>query len=522
MTNTLGLVGSLGAKLKHDTVETKLKKIDVEVMKKDSDVVPKYVVAAKASDIPGEWSGAAQMPKQWLQAMMDIKPVRDLAWIDPEEWKAKNDLGGQREEREEREERMNQERREEAKKKEEEEAKARKQKQAADDAAKAKADTADAEAKDDDEPAKATDTTSDSNKPEASRSPAEAGGEKDKEPQPTLKQESAEQDLTSIPDSSSASSATSTGTSTSASPKPSGPTSTDVLPTTESKSPSPSPPNAQPSGPSDTRPARMTIPEQKNAEQEAISAVKKARLSQAELKKAEDEAMKAADRAESARIGSVDYMSDEGHLGEDPRRFLIPAEYRDENTEAWGEIMYNTDNGFLLVYEKWGKFYRGYLFSGSEIPAQKKRFLENGGETLICEPIIKSGGRKVPDIFETEVEAIAVMWTGGRVYRAMITLRDPEKPGKVLLYNITGLRAKYGEVAVAKRLRAEFLMRGQEPIWAGPRTTRVSKDETAYMAFLRKYSSDISKGKRAIQIVEIKKEDGDNEFELQEEELAVL
>ncbi|KAG5768038.1 hypothetical protein H9Q72_004285 [Fusarium xylarioides] len=94
MTNSIGLVGSLGAKLAHDKVKTRLNKIDVQVVKKESDLVPNYVVAAKASDIPEKWSGATQMPKQWLQAMMDITPIRDLAWIDPEEWKANNKQGG--------------------------------------------------------------------------------------------------------------------------------------------------------------------------------------------------------------------------------------------------------------------------------------------------------------------------------------------------------------------------------------------------------------------------------------------
>ncbi|EXL64393.1 hypothetical protein FOPG_19341 [Fusarium oxysporum f. sp. conglutinans race 2 54008] len=251
----------------------------------------------------------------------------------------------------------------------------------------------------------------------------------------------------------------------------------------------------------------MMTPEQENAEQEAISAVQKARLAQAELKKAEEIAMKAVDRAKSAGVKSVDYTSDEGHLKEDPRKFLIPAEYRDENTEAWGQIMYNTDNGFLLVYEKWGKFYRGYLFSGSEYPFKKQQFLANGGNTLACQPTIKSGGRNIPNIFEIEIEAIAVMWKNDRVYRAMITLYDPKEPGKILLYNITGLRARYGEARVAKRLSHEFHMRAQESIWNEP---RITKGDESYQEYLRKHGADIIEGKRALAGIK-KEEDVDNE-----------
>ncbi|KAF9766160.1 hypothetical protein IL306_001461 [Fusarium sp. DS 682] len=593
MNNTIGLAGSLGSKLAFKTVKSKLNKIGVEVLTKESDDVPKYMVVREASAIPEKWIGVREMPKEWLQAMMDIKPASNLVWIDPEDWeqKQKNQQGDKGkdgedvedaedaedgedgeggEEGDEREsgkeargkkrnsedlmaeyeaakaERKERERKEKERKEKDEKAEAeRKEKERKEKDEKAEAERKEKERKERDEkagdqakagdPAKAdqpdiTDTGAAAgwDKAQADKDPAEAGREKDSKdkrderPEPPLKQESVERDIRSIPPVGTSNSPESPSPeSSSTSPKSSTSASSGTSTATSASSSSKPASNAQPSGPSDTSSPRMMTPEQKDAEQEAISAVKKARDAQAELKKAEDEAMKAVDRAKSAGVQSVDYTSDE-LLAEDPTRFLIPAEYRDENTEAWGKIMYNTDNGFLLVYEKWDQFYRGYLFSGSEVAMKKKRFLENGGETLFCEPIIKSGGKKAPDIFETEIEAIAVMWRGGRVYRAMITLRDPGRPGKVLLYNITGLRAKYGQSNVAKRLRAEFLMRGQEPIWDMPRTTRVSKDETGYMAFLRKYGTAISKGKRAIQIVEIKKEDGDNEFELQEEELAVL
>ncbi|EGU72263.1 hypothetical protein FOXB_17228, partial [Fusarium oxysporum f. sp. conglutinans Fo5176] len=341
-----------------------------------------------------------------------------------------------------------------------------------------------------------TDTAADWNKAQASRDPTKPGRGNGTELPPPVKPESTEPDLAAIPpvggsDSSEPPSpdpdspSTSSGGSTSASPKPSSP------PTTESESPSP--------GPS----GRMMTPEQEAAEEEAIQAVKKARHAQAELKKAEDEAMKAVDKAKSAGVGTVDYKFDEGDLKEDPRKFLIPAEYREENTDAWGEIMYNTDTGHLLVYEKYGKFYRGYLFSGSEYPFKKDQFLTAGGQTLACRPYKKSGGRYVPSIFDIEIEAIAVMWKQDRVYRALVTLYDPQEPGKLLLYNITNLRARYGAAQVAHRLSDEFYKRAQTPIWEPPR--KITNRDEKYQEYQQKHGVDIMNGRMAL--LEIKKEE---------------
>ncbi|KAG5795299.1 hypothetical protein H9Q69_005658 [Fusarium xylarioides] len=321
MTNSIGLVGSLGAKLAHDKVKTRLNKIDVQVVKKESDLVPNYVVAAKASDIPEKWSGATQMPKQWLQAMMDITPIRDLAWIDPEEWKANNKQGGVAED-------------------EEgdggEEARGKKRN------TEALIAEIKAEAEGKQAPKAAKDQAA---KDQADKDQAD----KDQADKDQVKQESAETDLSSVP---------ANGSNSSESPSP-GPDSSSN--------------SSERSTPASST-ARSLSPEAEDAEKQAQNAIIKAREARTELERAQRAATEAVDNARTLGA-AVTYIPD--LQPDDPCAFVIPGYMRKEKTPAMGRIAYNTDKGYFLVLEtSFNGRHRMYMFSGSQYFSNRDAFVK--------------------------------------------------------------------------------------------------------------------------------------------------
>jgi hypothetical protein len=172
------------------------------------------------------------------------------------------------------------------------------------------------------------------------------------------------------------------------------------------------------------------------------------------------------------------------------------------------------------VYEKYKSFFRAYMISGSQYPFEKKQFINNGGPCLNAQ-IVTSGARAKNrvGIFDVEIEAIAVLWGRNRVQRTLITLREPESD-QLQLYNITSMRARWGETDTTLRLYYEFLMREQEPVWFPAKKRRVNRHQNSELEFLKKNSVAINRGKKAVQI--LKTEDNDDELELIEERLEVI
>ncbi|KAM0347566.1 hypothetical protein ACHAP4_011287 [Fusarium culmorum] len=184
---------------------------------------------------------------------------------------------------------------------------------------------------------------------------------------------------------------------------------------------------------------------------------------------------------------------------DDYTRFRIPGEWREEGTAAWGEIKYNTDKGYLLVYESFGDLYRAYMISRTQYPFEKKKFLENKGPRLDAQ-IVTAGARGHDDfgIFDVDIEAIAVLWGRDRVQRVLVTLREPHNPEELLLYNVTTMRARWGAAQTTKRLYYEFLRRNQEPVWYPPERRRANGHQMAEQKFFEEHRTAIENGKEVV------------------------
>ncbi|GKU11903.1 unnamed protein product [Fusarium langsethiae] len=256
-----------------------------------------------------------------------------------------------------------------------------------------------------------------------------------------------------------------------------------------------------------TNGAGLSTPAKLLAEEEARKA----------LEKAEQEYKEALNKASALGVNTAG-LGNHGAI-DDPFTFRIPAEWREENVPGSGTIMYNTDKGYLLVYEKFKNFFRAYMISGSQYPMEKKAFIANKGPRLDAQIVTTGARRDEVNIFDIEIEAIAVLWGRNRVHRAFITLREPGSK-ELLLYNITTMRARWGEANTTLRLYYEFLMREQEPVWFPAKKRRVNRHHNSELKFLRKNSTAINSGKKAVQI--LKMEDNEDELELVEEELEVV
>ncbi|SPJ78491.1 uncharacterized protein FTOL_06880 [Fusarium torulosum] len=549
MTRTVGLVGSLGAKLSFASVERFLKKVDGTLIKKeDVEVIPAYVVAGPTANLPEGWQNVPKLKKEWLEEMMKTKE-----WIEPEPRhrnskrtnspvelakrstdptrriaravgvsrlikpnldavdgsslsSTNNDSTGIQDEEQAEDETQQAKEAEQAQDEEEiRRAKAAEEKAKADDEAKARADEAakanaaeKEKSKAAEENTKAADKPNDTEKARAAEENTKAADKpNDNEKE---KSKAAEENTKAADKPNDTEKARAAEENTKAADKPNDNEKAKAAERTKVAERTKAAEKANAIENPET--GSRASPEMEEAEGEAIRAVKQARIAESEFQKAQQNAIRAVDKARAAGVNSVNYTDNES-LTNDLSQFRIPAELREEDTAAWGTIKYNTDKGFLLVYEEYNNLFRGHMISGTRYPMEKQAFLDKNGPTLCAQSPTRGGGKNDVNIWDCTIVTIAILWSndGERVRRALVVLREPGRSSD-LLYNITTMRERWGAAVVTARLYPEFLMRGQTPAWEPPKKRRVSRNCDKEQEFLQKHNAAIKYGYKAIRKLE--------------------